>query len=553
MSKRLLLLAVTALLAISAGKVLAADSAKDRTCNPAVAALSSQQLDQAGMKVVWQTQLLKEKGRKKKEVSVGIRKVYLYDETILVESKDEFLYAFDRKTGQNQWIAALPDQLQIAPTLYDRRYWTLAAGRLTVLDNKGMVTVGPAFPVSPSAPLVVTDDYFFVASADGALYKFDKKELLPVWPAPARTDGAILGQPVRTEDLILFAASNGQVIGVDLITGGRHINIEGLGSILGGIATDWPAGNDFYFGTGDFHVYDYSVLGSQKWSTLLQQRPSGTPVIAGDTLYIDSIGGGLWALNRADGTTLWFNSGVGANIEWLPVADAQDEAKINDLRAGKSVTGLEWYPYCSRMVRNAADRGEQPPAGLLVTADENDRITGNMLSNAYAAKDREGKPEVAFDFNSEGQQRYSRMLAQHPGGRIAILINNEVCGVVDVPPAAPGESTGEAAASAPVAQSVLRDLNGAKEAKAIAASVNATIQKRADTSETFAFVAADASNVYRVTPDGQLWMLDAVTGRVKNRFPVPASINFAVRNTFGDGFVYLASLKDGSIYCITAR
>ncbi len=62
------------------------------------------------------------------------------------------------------------------------------------------------------------------------------------------------------------------------------------------------------------------------------------------------------------------------------------------------------------------------------------------------------------------------------------------------------------------------------------------------------FLAADDKNVYAEGPNKELWILDAGTGKTKERVEI-AGFTFLPESTFNDGLVYLVS-KDGRITCL---
>jgi outer membrane protein assembly factor BamB len=507
------------------------------------------QAEQAGMRIVWQASLsgmapTPDNPKKLKKYEAQVRDVYLYDEYILVETVDKFLFSFDRKTGDSMWVSPLPDQMQIVPTLYDRKFYTICAGRLTTIDYKGVVSIGNTFTTSPSAPLTMDASYFYVASTTpegGGLFKLDKQQLQPVWPAPARAEGIILGQPILTEELmVLFSTSKGEVAGIDSITSGRRIDLTGFGSILAGLTADTA---NFYFAAGDYYIYSYTLLGTPKWRTLLGDRPAGAPVIAGDTIYQDSMDGGLWALSKADGSMIWHNPGSFVTADWFAAAEPQDDAIIAKLRAGTSVEGYAWYPYAAAARREAAKRGEKLPEGVLVITTGNPPATGEMLSKAVADKDQTGKPVVHLLMNSSGSDRYAKILADHPGAPIAIVLNNEVFDLVAV--------TKEKNAVKQQLQVTVGNLADKDDAKKMAEEINTAIVNTPQIVESKSFLSYGDTNVLRLAPGRQIWNLDASSGRVMGRMDV-SMYSRAPRNIYGDGLIYLIT-NDGLISCLAAK
>lgn len=300
MVKHLLLLVLVVSVATSAGCVTAQERLAARY-EEGLKPFTPLGIEQSALESVWENNLSGDT----KESRVEVRAVYLYDDTILVESVDLALFALDRRTGAGLWIAPLTHPLRVKPTLHDRRYYSVMGGHLATIDSKGMMTKGLRFPVSLSAPLMVTDQYFYAAGARGGVRKLDKNQIRDVWPTSVKTGGVILEQPTMMEDVVLFATTSGEVIGVDYITGGRRIDIRDRGSVFGGVVTD---GTNFYFAASDYYAYGYTLLGSLKWHTIVGGRAEGTPLLNGNFLYVDTLTAGTAALATIDGTLLWQNA-----------------------------------------------------------------------------------------------------------------------------------------------------------------------------------------------------------------------------------------------------
>jgi outer membrane protein assembly factor BamB len=249
--------------------------------------------------VLWEQNLtIKEVGLK-----ANVTDVYLYEKALLVACRDLALYGFDRRTGDRLWVVLLPAPFNFAPTLFDGDFFGICGANLVRIDKNGELTIGDKVQVSVSAPFVMTAEYLYAAGSDGGIYKLDRQRLLPIWPAPARTGGAILSRLGTLGAYVVFGNNAGEIVGIDNVTGGRHINYQARGSISG-VSTDADC---IYAGSIDFYVYCVTLNNALKWKTIVQGQVTNPPVVSADRLYLDPIGAGVVALAKEDGNELWRN------------------------------------------------------------------------------------------------------------------------------------------------------------------------------------------------------------------------------------------------------
>lgn len=308
MAKRLLLCVLAATLAL--GCIFATSKRKlEKRYAEGLVRFDQSDLEKAGLGILWEQSLGGGvDGRRDRKNKVDVVGAYLYEDTILITTEQKVIYALDRKERRLEWVTIVPEPVRIAPTFFDRRYYAAGGRELIVVDSKGTTTVVGEFPTSIAVPVLVTDDYIYAVGADGTVHKLDKTRLLEVWPAPARTEGVILGTPVEVADLLVFGVSTGELIGVDKLGGGRRLDVMGLGQIMGGPVTD---GKFIYFGSADFYAYCYTTLETEVWRQLVEGKVMTTPVLSGETLLVETLRAGLVALDKKDGHELWRNGGIG--------------------------------------------------------------------------------------------------------------------------------------------------------------------------------------------------------------------------------------------------
>jgi outer membrane protein assembly factor BamB len=292
-------------------------------------------IERAGMTTVWEQHLSSEMQVAK------VRKAYLFENQILVSTEDDFLYAFDRKTGELAWIAALPLQLKFRPTFHNGLYYGVCGNRLVDINERGEVNIGPVMKMSPSAPLIIVGDYMYAAGSDGAIHKLDMARLSEVWPSVTESGGPIVAAPILLGPYVVYGNTVGEVAAVDIVTSGRQMNYRARYSIAG-LATD----EDYiYFGSTDFYAYCVSVNGTLRWKTIVQGPVAQAPVLSGDVVYVLPMGSGLHSLDKATGDILWkckdaemFLADGGGHVF---VLGPDKELWLLDSEDGKTVERLE--------------------------------------------------------------------------------------------------------------------------------------------------------------------------------------------------------------------
>lgn len=300
MKTRALLLAVVAAVVLPTGCVSAKDRLEARYAE-GLRPFSRAALEEAGLTLAWSRSL----SVPEEKIKVRLNHVYLYDDLILVTDRDNVVYAFDRRTGEKAWITLLPLAFKFPPTLDDGVFYGQCGKRMISIDKNGNVTTGPEFSISLSSGFVVEGDYIFAPCSDGGLYKLDRQKLRPIWPAPARTSGAILGRPISFGSYVVIGTTNNEIIGIDKITSGRLINYKTRGPVTSGVTADVDA---VFAGSSDFHVYCVTENNTLRWKRIVQAQVTRSPILAGDTLYVDTLGAGVFALDKRTGDVVWRNS-----------------------------------------------------------------------------------------------------------------------------------------------------------------------------------------------------------------------------------------------------
>lgn len=300
MKARLLLVTLLAALITPVGCVSAREKLEARYAE-GLRPFSVSGLEMANLEIVWEQDLTDEKGKTK------LKETYLLNDLLLVESDDEILYAYNRHTGDLAWLARLPVGLKFEPTAFDGKLYCTCGSRLIIINEKGIVTIGPKFPVSVSAPFAMTGEYIYAAASGGVIHKLAIDDLTDAWTSPAKTAGPVLNRIELMGPYIVFGSTAGEIVAIDIVTSGRQANFRARDSVTGGVAIDDAY---IYAGSADFYVYSITVNGTLRWKQVVGGPVFQAPVLSGDYLYATVMGGGIQALTKQEGKILWKNYGA---------------------------------------------------------------------------------------------------------------------------------------------------------------------------------------------------------------------------------------------------
>jgi outer membrane protein assembly factor BamB len=189
-----------------------------------------------------------------------------YKGNVLFGSQDATLYCLDIETGREVWTHAIDDQIRSTPTIAGNR--TFLAGcdsKLHVVDldtGKGVAAVDIRDQTG-STPAVLGDLVYF-GTEGGSFFAIDWKKAEVVWT-------------YRDEVHMLPYRSSAAVTREAIVFGGRDKFVRAVS----------PA-------TGD-PIWEFATRG----------RVDGSPIIAGQRVYIGSADGRFYVLDRASGALVW--------------------------------------------------------------------------------------------------------------------------------------------------------------------------------------------------------------------------------------------------------
>lgn len=146
------------------------------------------------------------------------------DEVVYVGAYDGYIYSLALDSGECNWSFKTDDPVTAGPVVDgDRLYAGSTDGKLHVLDSATGELVEPVETGSVAAtPLLTEDNYLFVTTESGKLWKFSTEPLEPIWTPPFEVKTGLLTPPVlATDDTIVAGGIGATLFGLDASTGNQ--------------------------------------------------------------------------------------------------------------------------------------------------------------------------------------------------------------------------------------------------------------------------------------------------------------------------------------------
>jgi len=243
-------------------------------------------------------------------------------DTVFAAARDGEITALDANTGKTRWQAETEDDLSAGPSAGDGLVVVgSTSGRLIALeaatgklrwssDVKGEVLAAP----------LVTADRVVVRLVDGRLRALDPASGKEVWMAEDVVPRLSLrgtSAPVRARDAVLCGFDTGRVMSVALSNGdilwqaqvatpSGRTELERLADVDAAVAV---AGDEVYAVGYQGRVAMIALDTGQLWWTREMSSYRGIG-IDDDQLYVATSDGGVVAMRRRDGSTVWQQGGL---------------------------------------------------------------------------------------------------------------------------------------------------------------------------------------------------------------------------------------------------
>ncbi|MBA3946333.1 MAG: PQQ-binding-like beta-propeller repeat protein [Herpetosiphonaceae bacterium] len=194
------------------------------------------------------------------------------DGVVYFGSSDSYLYAVDAASGQTRW------RYSLGPKLVN------------------------STPVLAGGLLLVAGDYTWINAIDA-------RSGQRVWRYDTGDD--VLAPPaVDAEARLALVASGGTLVALNVRNGERQWQVQVTDTTPPGwpsVAAPTVGGGTVFWAPGVGHrLFAFTeASGTTRWSFDAGDRLASTPVLAGDSLYVVTWRGKVWALNSQNGIVRW--------------------------------------------------------------------------------------------------------------------------------------------------------------------------------------------------------------------------------------------------------
>lgn len=288
------------------------------------------------------------------------------------------LFALDRKTGQLQWMFAIPGGASTHPVAEEGRiYLALGTGRIYVyalprLDKQALEAVPPVRP--PSQPdegdrsVRYAGKGLPVASVGPLTSASQANQAAATGPQPlllfeTLTPSRLEQPPLMSQGAVVLAGTDGQVIGFSRDS--REVlfafQAQAALSTPGGPLPDKQGHDIAYFPSQDYNLYALDMAGGNfKWRFTSAGPILHKPQVIDEDIFVTPAGAGLYRLDRESGDVIWRNFQgdrfLATNRKFVYATDRDGNLMVLDRARGTKLAGLETRDYVMPIANEWTDR-----------------------------------------------------------------------------------------------------------------------------------------------------------------------------------------------------
>lgn len=331
---------------------------------------STRTLDRFGLERAWWNQATLNTARER------IRHLVADEEVVIAQSTGGIATAFDAETGKRLWSVQIGRRDDPSyPAATNERLVLITASQFLYAFDKltGNIEWRIEVPSQPSTSPSADDRRVYVGCLDGSVYAFNLRRirelyaerLLPQWSYQTidwkfQTAGAITTPPLPIEgdQVICFASLDRSLYCVT--RNEREIRFQ--------FETDAPVSaplayheGKLYLASQDFDLYCINILnGNPFWRFVSGTAITKKPYIVGDDLYLLPETGGMFCLSVDTGTQRWWRPKMteflGASMGRLYASDEQGNLVLLARADGALLGAIPLRPFPVRFYNDRTDR-----------------------------------------------------------------------------------------------------------------------------------------------------------------------------------------------------
>jgi len=318
--------------------------------------ISSNLLDQAGLKLNWQFNLpIKQ--------SENVDRLFIFGKYLYVLTDRNYLFCLDRVKGSMRFDLQLASAgLPIGrPDYYDGKLWLMVGKELIVLnpltgaiaEKRTIETIGRYVVYGP----VRNSENIFIAGVDKRLHAIVAGEYWHRFMVTADNDSLITSMTVD-DSLVVFTTEAGNIVCIRAQSPEKLWQFDISGPITAPVVRDYDW---LYVGGEDTKLYKLNIrTGKAGWDAPFQaQQPLlESAQLSWDIVYQYAGDKGLYAVDKASGKKLWqVPEGIGLLTEIgskAYVLAEPGELVVMDNNTGKKLFSVNFAPV-TRFTTNLLD------------------------------------------------------------------------------------------------------------------------------------------------------------------------------------------------------
>lgn len=228
------------------------------------------------------------------------------DVTLYLVTNRAVVQAIDGETGRTRWTQVVGNRNHptVKPAVNEKYLAVLTGSFLHLLDRRtGEVIWKRMVTAVPGAGLALTESFAIVPSITGDMELYDLEETRTM-PQRYRSNGRVLIEPTVTPLSIAWPTDRGFLYVARSNNRGLRYRLEAQEAIVSPAAYFAP---DRLFATSiDGYVYNLQEnSGSEDWRFSTGESISNSPVPIGDSVYVVTDKGNLFAIEMASGAQKW--------------------------------------------------------------------------------------------------------------------------------------------------------------------------------------------------------------------------------------------------------
>jgi len=328
--------------------------------------ISSELLDHAGLRQVWQQQLPVKKDE-------DLATVTLLGDRLYIRSDRNYMWSLDRVKGDVVFSRSIaPRGIPVLGLVaYGNRLITVVGNQLVELDEEtGIEQRVSDLELSIIAPPVRNSQFFYVSGADRRLHVFRAKDLVRVFKVAAEND-SLITTVIADENVVVFGTAAGNLVAMMPDAPRKLWQFDAPEAISGPVQKD---NNSFYFASVDTNVYRVDMVNFMTrvltWKYQTEAVMDRAPRLTDGFVYQYAPGRGLTAIAKQAGQAAWsLPEGVDLLAEAgsrAYVITGQRTLTVMDNTTGRKLSSVNFAP--------VTDHAANTMDARIYIADENGRV-----------------------------------------------------------------------------------------------------------------------------------------------------------------------------------